>query len=292
MTYRYHYGGRKSLYRLSPGEFPGPIVLSGYTLYPQYLTTVTQSLSSTSSPTFTSVSTDSITEKTASNGVNIDGVTAKDGNVSCGIVNALNSVKTNSILEYPSSGNGVTISGSHKFDASSFYTDDIQEYTTSNGITIDGVLVKDNTLTNVTNRYATRAAWHVSNLVAAATNPMGPQINQGYFPYDITPLAGRIVSIVMALDDTDTVYTNWTVGTLQFIIYVDDVAQYTGTAYTKTTWDAADSYYSTFGSQITVTGLNISVAQGSRVSVAIVCGATFNGTGMEASLRVLGYLDN
>lgn len=229
-----------------------------------YVNSMNQNIGSTNSPTFatltcsTALSTDSIIEKTATAGVTIDSVLLKDNIVT----------------------------------SSSVKTDAITEKTTDNGVALETVSFKDGTFTNCTKYSEDSIHCHVSNLAAAATNPMGVFINQGYPPYYMCPKTGSITKLYLMLDDTDGVYTSWSAGTLQFVVYVNDVAQYTGTAYTKTTWDAADTYYTSFMSIITISGLSISITAEQRVSVAIVCNASFNGAGMEATCEFIYQKNN
>lgn len=80
--------------------------------------------------TFTTVVTDTISEKTAATGVTIDGVLLKDSQVTTDVINE----KTGAA--------GVTLDGVQLKD-SQVYTDTINEKTGAAGVTIDGVLLKD-----------------------------------------------------------------------------------------------------------------------------------------------------
>jgi len=88
--------------------------------------------------------TDTISEKTSSSGVNIDGVLLKDNDVTA------DEVKTDTISEN-TSDSGVIIDGvllkDNEVTADEVITDTISENTPGSGVTIDGVLLKDNEVT-------------------------------------------------------------------------------------------------------------------------------------------------
>jgi hypothetical protein len=87
---------------------------------------------------------DAISEETADNGVDIDGLSIKDGGFDAGIL-------TDTIDELTAT-TGVTIDGvlckDNGVDASGIITvDTIDEHTSTSGVTIDGVVLKDNGIT-------------------------------------------------------------------------------------------------------------------------------------------------
>ena len=127
-----------------------------------YTANIDQEVKTTSNPTFNSVLTDNITEKTLNNGVDVEGVVIKDGNVECSSLNGmvispteffinprsvlLNNMNCQGVLNTntiePQSGPTVRIEEVEVEDRK-IRCDNIDEKTLNNGVNIENVLLKD-----------------------------------------------------------------------------------------------------------------------------------------------------
>lgn len=161
--------------------------------------------------------------------------------------------------------------------------------TTSTTATMGGMTLASNTVTNCDNIWNQEISFTNTNLVANAENIASPWAAPGNTVSYVPLVDGTIKALQFFYDDVDGMYTIWTLGTIQWILYKNGLAAYTGTAYDKTAFATASSPTgSNRDRYIAVTGLSITVAPGDDIQVSCWTSMTFNAVGSEVRCHVYG----
>ncbi len=168
------------------------------------------------------------------------------------------------------------------------------------GITFDSQTSSDPFTFNtgavvVNNEIKTTERWVFEKYFAFNNPPANNTINlsfnnTGGFPRAFTTDKKGNVNRINVAFDFDSAYTAWGAGTVQFIFFLDGVAQLTTATFTKVQFDAAATGIA--NKTVEITGLDIDFVSGQELTCQMITSVSFNGTGIDMHMMLFGFYNN
>ena len=138
-------------------------------------------------------------------------------------------------------------------------------------------------------RYIVTAAFHVNDIPVSTTKWAAYNSPTGYTGSFFTTHSGTIYKLAHMIDNGDTSYSSWTNGTLTWRILKNNSTAWTGTVFTKATFDSG---VSGTRSKAQFATPNVTFSADDEINVQFITSASWNSTGAEVCGLLHMYYDN